>query len=181
MSIFFTADHHFGHKGIIEYCNRPFSCTHDMNKYMIDQWNSVVGKKDIIYHLGDFSMSGTNSTKAILERLNGLKYLCIGSHDKSAAKCFNSFEDIADTMFISVHGVEIFMAHHCHKVWPKSHYGSYHLFGHSHCGLNKYTQNEGKLLDVGVDCHEFKPWSIEEIKEVMATRPDNFNLVKRRY
>lgn len=185
--IFFTADTHFGHAGIIRHCNRPFlnvhgrPDVHKMNLIQTDNWNAVVGPGDTIYHLGDFSMSGTKNTEAVLKRLNGKKRLVIGDHDRSAVKCLNCFEDIADMMFISVNGQEIYLSHYCHKTWRKSHFGSWHLFGHSHGGLDEYAAGEGKLLDVGVDSHDFRPWSFEEIREIMATRPDNFNLVRRRW
>lgn len=178
--IYFTADTHFGHKNMIRYSARPFPDVHTMNVVMTEEWNNIVKEDDIIYHLGDFSMCGVKATRNILEQLNGKKYLCVGSHDKSTLKCKEYFEDVKESMFISIYGQGIFLAHHCHKVWPKSHYGSWHLFGHSHGGLDGYAVREGKLLDVGVDSHNFKPWSFEEIKNVMVDRPDNFNLVKNR-
>jgi len=141
----------------------------------------VVGKGDSIYIVGDFSMCGTKATREILEQLNGKKHLIIGSHDKAAIKCKEHFESIKESSLISVNGQAIFLAHHCHKVWPRSHYGSWHLYGHSHGGLDEYAAKEGKLLDVGVDSHNFYPWTFDEIVEIMTTKPDNFNLVQRRY
>ena len=44
MNIFFTADTHFNHANIIEYCSRPFKDVNHMNWAMIENWNSVVGK-----------------------------------------------------------------------------------------------------------------------------------------
>ena len=51
------------------------------------------------------------------------------------------------------------------RVWDRSHYGSWHLFGHSHGALPGY----GLSLDVGVDCTGFKPISLEQVAEKMAT------------
>ncbi len=50
--MYFTGDTHFYHRKIIRYCNRPFTNTHEMNRFIIDEWNKTVGDKDIIYHLG---------------------------------------------------------------------------------------------------------------------------------
>ena len=72
------------------------------------------------------------------------------------------------------------MSHCCHKVWDRSHYDTWHLYGHSHGGLDEYAKNEGKLIDVGVDSHNFEPWTFEEIKAVMDTRPLNFNSLQKR-
>lgn len=182
---YFIADPHFWHKskkgGIIEYCNRPFPNVEAMNGAIIERWNATVKENNDIYIVGDFSMCGVKATRAILEQLNGRKHLIVGDHDKSALKCKEHFVSIADRMFVSVNGQGIFLSHYCHKVWRKSHYGTWHLFGHSHGGLNEYATKEGKLLDVGVDSHDFRPWSFEQVAEVMATRPDNFNRVKGRY
>jgi len=165
---------------IIKYCGRPFSDPEEMNEFMVQEWNAVVGKGDTVYHLGDFALASPKNTRLILERLKGKKYLCRGSHDKSAIKCAKYFEDIFTSRLISIGGHHIFLAHHCHKVWASSHYNSWHVFAHSHGGLDEYAAAEGKLLDGGVDSHNFRPWSFEEIRKVMDTRPDNFNFVGRR-
>ena len=54
--IFFTADTHWGHRNIIRYCQRPFADVEEMNEALITNWNSTVGKDDIVFHLGDFAM-----------------------------------------------------------------------------------------------------------------------------
>ena len=79
-NIYFTADTHFGHKAILQYCNRPFETINEMNEALINNWNSKVGPGDIVFHLGDFAFGGSTIWKSILERLNGRKYLIIGNH-----------------------------------------------------------------------------------------------------
>lgn len=78
---FFTSDHHFGHANILEYEKeaRPFSTLDEMHEVLIDRWNSVVGSKDMVYHLGDFCFGKSNIV--IAERLNGRKKLVMGNHD----------------------------------------------------------------------------------------------------
>jgi calcineurin-like phosphoesterase family protein len=51
------------------------------------------------------------------------------------------------------------------RVWPKSHYGTWHLFGHSHGCLEPW----GKSFDVGVDAWQMRPISINQVKEKMDT------------
>lgn len=188
--IFLSGDHHFFHKNIIKICNRPFTNVHEMNKCMVDNWNSVVKEDDMVFYLGDFSFGGRNVTQAILERLNGKKFICIGDHDQIISrKCRSYFEAVEDMIFLTVESqgklYEIFMMHWLCKTWPKSHYGSWHCHGHSHSGMNEYAQKEGEVLDVGVDnISKYKsdfygPISFEEIQKIMVTRPDNFNLVKK--
>lgn len=51
--IYFFSDTHFNHSHIIEYCNRPFNNVNKMNNTLIINWNSVVKKDDMVYHLED--------------------------------------------------------------------------------------------------------------------------------
>lgn len=81
INTFFTSDHHFGHKNILEYEKeaRPFASAEEMNERLIDNWNSVVGNSDIVFHLGDFCFGKSNLD--IAKRLNGKKRLVLGNHD----------------------------------------------------------------------------------------------------
>ena len=54
MTIFYTSDTHFCHKNILQHENRPFNDIDEMDTALIEQWNKTVGKKDTVYHLGDF-------------------------------------------------------------------------------------------------------------------------------
>jgi calcineurin-like phosphoesterase family protein len=55
---YFTADLHFWHKNVIEYCNRPWQDVPSMNEGLINNWNEVVHAGDTVYILGDFSFGG---------------------------------------------------------------------------------------------------------------------------
>ncbi|MGN1351246.1 MAG: hypothetical protein ACI4VE_00385 [Clostridia bacterium] len=69
--IYFIADTHFNHRNIIEYCNRPFKDTNEMNEYIIQKWNSVVkeeGKINIFGHIHD---------KPLDERFNKDNHICV--------------------------------------------------------------------------------------------------------
>ena len=79
--IFFTADTHWGHRNIIRYCQRPFADVDEMNEALITNWNSTIGKDDIVFHLGDFAMGGSAEWCRLLERLNGRIYLILGNHE----------------------------------------------------------------------------------------------------
>lgn len=169
--IFFTADSHYGHGRIIEYCARPFKYTDEMNKTLIDNWNSVVKKNDIIYHLGDFGMGSPDYLNSIFKELAGNKYLIIGSHDKTPVLhlpwiCLPKSVTLVkiDWGFFGLpEGPDIFLSHYPHRSWPKSFHGSWHLFGHTHGRLTPW----GKSFDVGVDCNNFTPVSLNQVREKM--------------
>ena len=87
MKVFIISDTHFGHYNIIDYCNRPFKKadgTPDvelMDKTLIKNWNSVVGKNDLVLHLGDVALCSKERFKEIMSQLNGRKILIKGNHD----------------------------------------------------------------------------------------------------
>jgi calcineurin-like phosphoesterase family protein len=165
MSVFFTSDTHFGHANIIKYCNRPYKTVDEMDEDLIRSWNSVVGKHDTVYHLGDFSMKPADY---YISRLNGHIHLIIGNHEKEALKVRGRFASVHDLHSIK-HGEQgIILCHYAMRVWNKSHHGYWHLYGHSHGTLP--DDPNSKSLDVGVDCWNFAPVSMEQLTQAMSRK-----------
>ena len=49
--------------------------------------------------------------------------------------------------------------------------GSYHLHGHNHHRFdNKELNTKYRRMDVGIDWEKFRPYSWDEIKEIMKKR-----------
>jgi len=80
--VFVTADQHFGHERIISICGRPFGDVDEMNEVLVAKWNSVVGKNDLVFCLGDFCLGNKEQTRGWLKRLNGRVQLVVGNHDR---------------------------------------------------------------------------------------------------
>jgi calcineurin-like phosphoesterase family protein len=147
-----------------------------MNEALILGWNSVVGEEDVVYHLGDVSLTSASKTSEILNRLNGTIHLILGNHEKSVMRKEgnrNRFESIRNGDTIRVNGVDIYLHHYACRVWNESHRGAYHLYGHSHDSL-EYEQ-WGKSMDVGVDSAykilgEYRPFSFDEIHRILSKR-----------
>jgi len=171
MNKFFTADQHFNHKNIIQYCQRSFKNVDEMNETLINNWNAKIKRNDFVYVLGD--MIWQEPVKEILDKLNGrIIYIYSMEYSHEAVLKYSyRFEQIIPLLTIKIQKFDIYitMCHYCMRAFPKSHYNQWHLFGHSHGRL----ESIGKTLDVGVDSHNFYPWSLEEVIEYMATRPDN--------
>jgi calcineurin-like phosphoesterase family protein len=173
--VFFTSDTHFFHKNIIEYCNRQFENSHEMNKTLIQNWNSTVPKDGIVFHLGDVSLTAKRQELInVLDQLNGDKYLIIGNHEADALKfTTNQWKGIYDILEIYVGDDEIseeiqhlVLCHYPMLTWNCSHKGSWNLFGHVHGGLKgKHNPNQ---MDVGVDTNLFFPYTWQEIKETIT-------------
>jgi len=75
----FISDLHFGHRNLAQSL-RGFQDEFYHDEHIIDQWNRVVGKKDITYILGDITMEKKDYYFQ-LDRLNGKKYVVLGNHD----------------------------------------------------------------------------------------------------
>lgn len=68
---FYISDWHYGHDNIIAFDNRPFKNVDEMNKVLVDNWNSVVTAGDIVYVLGDMFWCNLNVSIPVLNGLNG--------------------------------------------------------------------------------------------------------------
>ena len=166
MSYFFTADTHFGHTNIIKYCYRPFKTIEEMDAEIVRRWNSRVKEKDIVFHLGDFAFRDFDK---YFDQLNGRIVWIKGNHDDLAWKSRDKFENYASGYYeAKIDGQTLVLCHYAMLIWNKSHFGSYHLYGHSHGTL---PDNPNSLsMDVGVDTHNFYPYSYDEIKQLMAKK-----------
>lgn len=172
--IFFTADTHFGHRFMLSDKidkPRPWASVEEMNEALIEAWNSVVGEKDEVYHLGDISFAKDDETIPLVKRLNGRIKLVKGNHDKrfktALTECFEWVKD-----YYELRGPEkkkIVLSHYALLIWNKSHWGSWHLHGHSHGNLDAFNKEQNvSRMDVGVDTRsDYAPYSMEEITQAM--------------
>lgn len=170
MTIWFTSDTHWGHANIIKYSNRPFSSREEMDEMLIKNWNDLVQPSDVIYHMGDFSFHQAEKTLSILKRLNGQKHMVKGNHDKHAIlkPCYDSFVWVKDYAETVIDKQLIVMCHFPFLTWNKSHHGSWNLHGHCHGSLPEDPHS--RRLDVGVDCHDYRPISFEQVRAIMAKK-----------
>lgn len=172
MPIWFTSDTHFGHANIIEYSNRPFASVQSMDEALINNWNQLVSPQDTIYHLGDFTLRGQAEASDYFSQLNGKIIVVPGGHDWRWQKAndYTSKSGYPVIILPALHSIKvtvpeiekvqpIVLCHYAMRVWDKSHYGSWHLYGHSHGQLPPLKNS----LDVGVDCWNFQPIPVETI------------------
>lgn len=195
-NIFFTSDTHFGHENIINFCKRPFSSVAEMDQKLIENWNSVVGPNDYIFHLGDFCFKGSQYWDQILNQLNGHKFLILGNHDLKNLKdgAMIKFDWIGFQACIQVGGRSVYLNH-----FPFLCYGGsyrnidnavYALSGHTHLSLNDMSGKDIIRLkmcfptqfDVGVDANNFTPISFNDIdnriKEQVAHNQNQYEQFK---
>lgn len=188
MKTWFTSDHHFGHANIIKYCNRPFDGTHDMNVAMEAAWNEVVEPNDLVYYLGDFAMNA-NLVSLLVSKLNGIKILIPGNHDKCWQKTEPGnrwfahyidagFQSIEQQMTLEIAEQQVLLNHLPYRNLkePEQKYfaqrpvdkNGWLIHGHVH---QRWKVNN-KQVNVSVDAWNFKPVSLDEIVEIINSGPE---------
>lgn len=194
----FTSDLHLYHGNILKYCPmRPYATVEEMNEMLVLNWNALVKPDDIIYCLGDFSMT-IKPVETFTSRLNGYKILIHGNHDwthpyhkKSRGEGkqerliaeYKSYgwSEIHEQLIIELEGIGIVRLCHLPYSGPKDHHvddkyakyrpsddGTILLNGHVHQSWKMERSPLGTLmLNVGVDVHDMKPISELEVIELI--------------
>lgn len=167
--VYFTSDLHFYHDNVIRFANRPFRDAEEMNRKLIERWNSRVTSQDDVYILGDVTMKGPALAQEMLSCLKGRKYLVKGNHDHFVEKKeFNRslFVWVKDYAEITVENTRFILFHYPIEEWNGFFRESIHLHGHQHNHENYNFEQWKKGIrryDVGVDANYMSPVSAEEI------------------
>lgn len=164
--VLFTSDTHFGQIRTLEYSKPPFKNIEEMNQTIIRNWNKIVNKNDLVYHLGDFGDLN------YIEKLNGNIILILGNYEiKYMKENFNNNFNEFKKYLISLGFKDVIKKGKIIKL-PNSKEKIYlthkptdcketlfNLFGHIHnlCKVKKFG------LNVGTDCFNYTPSTIEEV------------------
>ncbi len=166
----FTADLHFFHRNIIDYCKRPFRDVEHMNAELIRRWNECVQPTDTIYVLGDVTFGTIEQTEDVLRQLNGHKHLILGNHDRKG-RCEKLqwhlfFNTVQEHTRLKYEGMKFVLCHFPFAAWER---GYINLHGHTH------GQHPGPYgqHDVGVDVNDWRPITFIEARDLAleATKP----------
>jgi calcineurin-like phosphoesterase family protein len=158
MSLFFTADTHFGDHRTINIWKRPFACTAEMDARLIEEWNAAVAPEDEVWHLGDVARRASD-VPALLTQLNGTKHLLRGNNDPQATLAAAGWASVGDYAEVDVEGRRLVLCHYPFRSWNGQHRGSINLHGHSHGRLKPLPRQ----YDVGVDVHGWAPVRLEQL------------------
>jgi calcineurin-like phosphoesterase family protein len=184
--VFFTADLHLGHANVLRFCNRPFKNIEEHDASVVSNINNKVQPEDILYILGDFVYGRHKNRMDTIRRYRNMVrcrhiVLIVGNHDPQERsgypkqELYSMFSEVfvrLQRQFL-VGGLPqiMIMDHYASRVWNKSHYGAWQLFGHSHASLPE----DGMQLDVGIDSAfkrigSYSPFSLQEVNEIMKTK-----------
>ena len=171
--IFFTSDWHIGHANSIVFDERPFKDIQDMHKGLIKRFNANVPPDGVTYFLGDMGVCGSTLTFEVMNKLNGIKVLVLGNHDKQHNAMYGcGFDVVLNGAVLQIAGERVTMSHcplmgvfredlshipiekqvenanwhgeHKNKRFSFEDEGQFHLHGHIHSS-NK-TKNKKPIL-----------------------------------
>lgn len=170
--ILFVADTHWSHRAVLGDrlgLNRPFATIEEHDEALIARWNAAVRPQDTVWHLGDvFYRCPEARAREIFSRLNGRRFLVRGNHDRIGERMpwDGPVVDVARVLVPLPDGTVqgVWCSHYAHRVWPGLHRGDIHLYGHSHGTLPGTVAS----TDVGVDCFDFGPVTLDEIRVRLA-------------
>jgi len=163
--VWLTSDTHFGDENARKWRHRPFDTVGEMNEAMVSRWNEVVGKDDLVYHLGDVAV--TDDDLRYVKRLNGEIRLLMGNHDlKRDRSILNDLFHIIepDPFIITANDdwdeVNIRLCHYpIQRLFEVDGKECYTACGHVH---NLWTVAR-KMVNVGTENWNFRPIPIEEV------------------
>jgi len=155
--VFFIGDTHFGHKGILKFSAtkefRKFDNIEEHDAELVRRWNSVVGKDDMVFHLGDFCFGKRNLS--IARELNGNKKLVLGNHDMYASKDYLEY-------FNKIYGaVEYKGAILTHIPVHESQFSRYYINIHGH--LHHNVLEDKRYINVSAEQINLTPIPYDEI------------------
>lgn len=171
MSVYFIGCLHLGHESIAKH--RGFNNSYEHDETIINSWNSIITKRDLVFILGDVTMEKVEHYHQ-LDRLKGRKIVVLGNHDlpKHTRQLLMHVESVAG--MIDYKG---FALTHCpiHSSEIEGYRGNIHAHIH-HVNklqellvLERYADNENQIKTLSkyycVDAHliQYKPKTIEQL------------------
>jgi len=195
-SIFFTSDWHISSGKSIEFDKRPFTDVRHMHQVLINNYNSVVPKNGICYFLGDIGVGDVETTKKVIDQLNGIKVLILGNHDKGMNRMYDAgFNVVIHGATLKIAGATVTLSHYplagvfrentsgMKGCMGKEHWhgemkykeitfpdrGQLHICGHIHSpNKGRSIKSLGRQLDIGVVSNKYTPVHISKIESWAA-------------
>lgn len=171
--IYVTSDLHFCHDKEWIYQPRGFANVHEMNRAIVDNWNSAVDMDDDVYLLGDVMLNDNAEGLRLLKLLKGRIHIMVGNHDtdtriEAYKQCWNVVE-VEYAKIIKYGGCNFYLSH-----YPTlTNYLGKRKLAHTIISLCGHVHTNDRFADWGdfpvyhceVNAHNCTPVSIEQIIE----------------
>lgn len=167
--IWVTSDLHLGHHNIIKFADRPFKSVEEMNKQIISNFNSLVGKEDLTIFVGDVIFKYEGDYSELINKFNGDKILIKGNHDNVNRYNKKDFIYIGDNLMLDYKDIRYFLTHYPMTSFPNMYKNVIQLYGHTHKGSREFEFPKiPNSYCVNLEFWDFKPIALDYFK------PKNF-------
>ena len=163
--------------------NRGFASTEEMEDVIVENFNSILTKRDVLYHLGDFYWNNDmEGIRKFIARLKFKKLIFLkGNHDKPLIKYMKQTKDsrleLYSDLFLKDSGYELHLYHYPVFCYDKKYnngqlkeYKYIGLHGHQHKNQNGELMKVKGAVNVNVDMNIYMPLNIDDIVEIVKNQ-----------
>ena len=166
----YVSDLHLSHLNMAK--RRGFETIEEHDEHIINSWNSVVGKRDVTWILGDITME-KSSPYPLLNKLNGIKKVILGNHDKPqhVPELLKYVNHVCAVQYKTFKNQNIIFSHI--PIHPKELDYRFNINIHGHTHLNHILTNFSEALYLGeldkryinvcAEVIDYKPKLLEEL------------------
>jgi len=162
--VYLISDLHFGHKNMERWAkdHRYIPSIEEHDLWLIEQWNSIVTKRDVVKVLGDVAWTREGLEKVKL--LNGTKHLVMGNHDTFGVQAY------MDVGFRILPGLarykrDTWLSHA--PIHPSELRGKFNIHGHVHHNDNT---NDPRYYNVCVEASYGVPQLFQDVVGKLESR-----------
>ena len=140
---------------------RGFKDEFEMDDYIVEQWNSIVKKKDVTWILGDLTME-KSFPYYNLDRLNGIKKVILGNHDQPqhVPELLTYVNNVSASKLIkdSEYG-NILLSHIPIHTQEFEYRLDFNIHGHVH----ENTYPDKRYINVSAEVIDYRPRTLKEL------------------
>tara|TARA_S200002703_G_C3794096_1_gene245163 strand:+ start:863 stop:1354 length:492 start_codon:yes stop_codon:yes gene_type:complete len=160
--VYFISDLHLGHKNILNFSTeRSGNTVLEHDHILVQKWNTVVNKRDVVYVLGDVCFDIQSMPR--LGEMYGGKVLILGNHDKFDLGVYRKY-------FSKIYGFRTYKGYWISHapIHPTELRGRKNIHGHVHNNVirNCYNEPDSRYIPVCVEQTNGYPLSFDKIKEI---------------
>lgn len=171
---FVTSDTWFGREFINDVAKRPFKDINEMNTILIKNWNKVVKKNDVVFHLGNFAWDPITAEN-VLSKLNGTIYFFLGNEDDALIEVCEKFSNVKvlDVGYAKIPKYDVVLCHYPMLDWVGKETGTVHFHGHNIYNNTTQLVQGCNVVNVCTDFWDYKPVKISSIYSIINTIQKN--------
>ena len=171
--LYVISDLHFDHTNIIQFCNRPFTNTEEMNRTMVENWTSTVEYNNKVFFLGDMT-HGRNKHRGRnhqpidfwLQMLTGNIWFIRGNHDRDI---ITKAKVVPTNYGIRYKGHEFLLAHVPYR--PDG-FDGWLIHGDRHnrdLSLYPLVNQKRRTVNISAELIDYTPISMDRIIDLIDT------------